>query len=197
MDMQKFVGVRNGLAVVLVAAMLLIPRIIRAQDTLYNSQNPKLPVTMTYPLSWKLVQTEGSQSKYASFELVGPMNPARSFAAHIGIMAQDPSEGASANALEYLDKTIENMKGTSSRWELLGRGAISYWAENVPYIDVAYMLPLPLGSVKFVWTEIKERRYAIMHSGALWTFSYAAAADGYDANVTVFQHLMDTFFFNK
>ncbi len=168
-----------------------------AQDTLYNSTNPKLAVTMTFPLSWKLSQTDGVQQKYSSFELVGPMNAAGSFAAQIGITMYDPSAGLPANALEYLDKTIEGMKGTSSRWELIGRGAISYWGESVPYIDIEYMLPLPLTSATYTWTPIRERRYAIMHSGALWTFSYTAAADAYDGSVKVFQHLMDTFFFNK
>lgn len=168
---------------------------VEAQDTLFDSQHPVLKCTMQYPTAWKLNVVEGTTEKYNAYELVGPANGAGTYCAHITISASTMKESGYASAPEYFEAFLDKMKKLASRWDLLKRGNISYWGEAVPYLDIAYALPLPLGSAAYNWTPVKERRYAINHEGMMWTFSYTADVLDYDKYEPIFQHLMDTFFF--
>lgn len=168
---------------------------VQAHDTVDNSPHPILQCTMQYPTSWKFQIVEGMSEKYSAFDLIGPANGANTVHAHIAISAAANKDAGFATPVEYFDAFLDKSKTLTGKIELIKRANISYWGEAVPYIDVMYMLPVPLESAAFTWTTIRERKYAINHGGMLWTFIFSADAADYEKYAPVFQHLMDTFFF--
>lgn len=166
-----------------------------AQDTLFDSNNPKLPCTFQYPVTWTKTISEGVKEQYASYDLTGPVNAAKTFSAQISIAAMDPATAKGKTPNEYIDHFLDSAKALHDHYEVLNRSNSVFWGQSVPTIDVAYAVPLPFGSAKYTWTLIRERRSVTINNGKLWTFIYSADKDDFDKSLPVFQHLMETFFF--
>ncbi|HZV13011.1 MAG TPA: hypothetical protein VFA55_07325 [Candidatus Kapabacteria bacterium] len=166
-----------------------------AQDTLFDSSDPKLPCTFQYPISWTKTKSEGVKEQYSEYDLTGPVNAEKTYSAHISMTAMDPASAKGKTPNEYLDRFLDSVKALHDHYEVLSRTNTVFWGQSVPTIDVAYAIPLPYGSAKFTWTIIRERRAVTVNNGKLWTFVYAADKDDFDKYVSVYQHLMETFFF--
>jgi len=166
-----------------------------AQDTLYDSQNPKLPCTFQFPRTWSISESDGTTEPYSEYDLLGRANKQKTFSTHISVSITDAAVAKATNLNDYLDRFTERAKQLYDRYEVVRRIKTQVWGQSVPTLDIAYALPLPIEQTTNTWTIILERRAVILNNGKLWTFIYSADANDYEASLPVFQHFLDTFFF--
>jgi hypothetical protein len=168
----------------------------RLELTRFRTQESAFDFVFSYPSDWKLRETRGAD--YHEVDIIGPRNREGTFNVGLSIRVTGAGEGNRLGCdVDTLRSDYLTRSKTRQGFRQISCSSGSLAGMEIREVEIAYVIPLPIDSVRPKMTTIIERVVFLKRDTRVYEIAYTASEDEYREYLPVFEELIHTFAFTE